>query len=215
LCAAALGVPLPVLAGALATVAIGRRGLTRRGARRAASLRHRAVVEFAFALAAELRAGLPPPRALAAASVASGPLSAHLADAVSAVGNGADPAAELDLAAVVPGCRRLSAIAAAWRATHQVGAAVADVLDRLGESFDADDAAAEELSAAMAGPRATMLMLALLPAVGVALGESIGAHPLHLLVHRPIGWMLLAAAAVLDGAGLAWTRRLLRLPVSA
>ena len=53
-----------------------------------------------------------------------------------------------------------------------------------------------------------MLVLALLPLFGVALGATIGADPLHLLLHERLGWGLLTAAAVLDAVGLFWVSRL-------
>jgi Flp pilus assembly protein TadB len=33
---------------------------------------------------------------------------------------------------------------------------------------------------------------------------------MHLLLHRPVGWALLAGAALLELAGLVWSRRLVR-----
>jgi tight adherence protein B len=38
--------------------------------------------------------------------------------------------------------------------------------------------------------------------MGLALGQAVGADPLHLLLHRPLGWGLLTGAGLLDGAGL-------------
>jgi tight adherence protein B len=58
----------------------------------------------------------------------------------------------------------------------------------------------------MAGPRATMALLAGLPLLGIVLGQSVGAHPLDLLLHHPLGWGLLASAVVLDATGVVVTR---------
>jgi tight adherence protein B len=55
-----------------------------------------------------------------------------------------------------------------------------------------------------------MMLLATLPALGLALGQGIGAHPLQLLLHRPLGWALLAAAAVLDLLGVVVTQSIAR-----
>jgi tight adherence protein B len=163
-----------------------------------------------YALAAELRSGRPPGAALAAAAAAGGPLAGPLAEAAAAAAAGAAASDELRRLARHPGCSGLSALAAAWEVTERVGGPIADVLDRLGESLDAEAEADRAIAAILAGPRATMLLLAVLPAFGVVLGQSIGAAPVALLLHRPLGWGLLAAAAVLDVAGLVWIERLAR-----
>ncbi len=58
----------------------------------------------------------------------------------------------------------------------------------------------------MAGPRTSATVLALLPALGVALGEAIGAHPLRMLTGP--GQLLLAVGVALLCAGVAWCGRL-------
>jgi tight adherence protein B len=184
--------------------------LRRWRSRRSADDRAAAVVELAYALAAELRAGRPPGAALAVVAEAGGPLAAPLREVAAVTQAGVPVAAELRRLAEVPGAEALQALAVVWEVTEEHGGPVAEVLDRLGEALDAEAAARRSLQAALAGPRATMLLLLALPCLGIALGESTGAHPLSLLVHRPLGWTLLAAAVVLDAIGAAWTRRLLR-----
>ncbi len=178
--------------------------------RRDARRRETEVVEIVFALAAELRAGRPPGRALALVSASSSLLQRPLADAAAAVGAGAHPGEELARVAAVPGCHGLRAVAAAWAVTESAGGAVAEVLDRLGDVLESERQARDALDAALAGPRATMLLLAGLPMLGLVLGESLGAHPLGLLVHRPLGWGLLTVGSALDGLGILWTRLLVR-----
>jgi tight adherence protein B len=174
-----------------------------------------ATVEVTFALAGELRAGQTPAQALAAVAGLAGPLRPALEAAHLAVLLGADAAGELARAASLPGAERLRYVAAAWAVADTAGGRVAVVLERLCESMDSDDELHRELQAAMAGPRATMVLLASLPLLGLALGESVGAHPLHLLLHRPLGWGLLAAAAVLDGIGVLITRAIARAAMRA
>jgi tight adherence protein B len=99
-------------------------------------------------------------------------------------------------------------VAAAWRVTEAAGGRVALVLDRLGEAMDRDDELRREMESLMAAPKATMMLLAGLPLVGIGLGELIGAHPVHLLIYRPIGWGLLAGAIVLDAIGVLVTRQI-------
>jgi tight adherence protein B len=65
---------------------------------------------------------------------------------------------------------------------------------------------ARQVLARMAGPRTSATVLAVLPALGVALGEAIGAHPLRLLTGP--GQMLLAFGVALLCAGVAWCGRL-------
>ena len=169
-----------------------------------------ATIEAVFALAAELRAGQPPGRALALVAAQSGVLAPSLGAAAAAVAAGAAAGEELRRIAAQPGCAGFRGVAAAWDVTSSLGGPVADVLDRLGEVLDAEQHARAALAASMAGSRVTMLLLATLPAFGLALGQALGAHPVHLLVHRPIGWLLLTAAAVLDGVGVLWTGVIIR-----
>jgi tight adherence protein B len=200
--------PLALVAG----LAPGGVQLVRRhraaAARRAAC--EAAVVEVTFALAGELRAGRTSKEALAAAARAAGPLAAAIHAAAAAVDVGGSAAAELSTAARVPGAERLGSVAAAWAVTESAGGRVALVLERLGEAMDRDQELRHEMQAALAAPRATMVMLACLPVFGLGLGQTIGAHPFQLLLHRPIGWALLAGAAVLDGIGVAVSRFITR-----
>ncbi|WP_054053841.1 hypothetical protein [Alloactinosynnema sp. L-07] len=60
----------------------------------------------------------------------------------------------------------------------------------------------------MAGPRASALMLALLPLLALALGESMGAAPIAVLTSSPVGQTLLVIGVALVCAGVTWTARL-------
>ncbi|SEJ64003.1 type II secretion system F family protein [Demequina mangrovi] len=64
--------------------------------------------------------------------------------------------------------------------------------------------------AALAGPRLSARILLWLPLAGVALGALVDPRTLHVLVGTPLGWGLLACAALLTGAGRSWMRRLVR-----
>jgi tight adherence protein B len=176
-----------------------------RASRRAATRREaaaQATVEVAVGLAAELRAGRTAAQALAAVAPWSGPLEASLSSAAAAVAAGAPAAAGLLVAASVPGAEPLRQVAAAWRVTEATGGRLAAVLDRLAEALDGELELGQELESALAGPRATVVLLAGLPLLGLALGQSVGAHPLQLLLYRPLGWGLLTGAALLDAVGV-------------
>ena len=62
-----------------------------------------------------------------------------------------------------------------------------------------------------AGTRATAGLLAVLPLAGIGVGYGMGADPLHVLLHTPVGAGCLLAALLLQLAGLGWTARLTRL----
>ncbi|MGN6303103.1 MAG: type II secretion system F family protein [Angustibacter sp.] len=100
--------------------------------------------------------------------------------------------------------------AAAWRLAQRTGAPLADLLDTVGATVRADRADRAAVEAALAGPRATSRLLLALPVAGIALGELIGAAPLHVLLATPAG-----RACALTGLGLLvtgrwWMRRLVR-----
>jgi tight adherence protein B len=187
----------------VAGAALGAQRLVRR--RRLARRREEtalAVVEVTYALAAELRAGRTPAEALLAVTDMAGPLAPALHSAYRAVVVGANAADELATAAAMPGAERLRAVAAAWAVATSAGGQIAVVLERLSVAMDEEAELRRELDAALAGPRATMALLAGLPVFGLVLGQSVGAHPVRLLLHRPLGWGLLAGAAILDAAGV-------------
>lgn len=175
---------------------------------RARQARQTAVAEVTFALAGELRAGRTASEALRAAATTAGPLAEALQSAADAVAVGGSAAAELDAASRLPGADRLRSVAAAWRVTESAGGRVALVLERLGEAMDRDDELHREMEAALAAPKATMMLLAGLPVFGLVLGQSIGAHPVHLLLYRPLGWGLLLGAALLDAIGIVVSRKI-------
>lgn len=204
---AAVRLPLPLVVAGAVTAAGGWRWRGRQRAAAAVTASETAAVEVAYALAAQLRCGQRPAAALRAASETAGPLHAVLLQAADELDRGGALDRDLFTRAGTDR-RRLRALGSAWAATAASGAPAALVLERLAETFDHDDRARAELDALLAGPRATTAVLALLPAAGLLLGQSIGAHPLRLLLHSPLGWSLGAAAAALDAVGLLWMRRI-------
>lgn len=99
-------------------------------------------------------------------------------------------------------------LAMAMRLSHRHGLPLADVIDAARRDLDARARHATAVHARMAGPRTTATILAVLPLVGLALGESTGASPLHVLAHTGIGQFMLVLGALLISAGLAWTAKL-------
>ncbi len=90
------------------------------------------------------------------------------------------------------------------------GASLAAGLERVAESLRAERDQREELRAQLAGPRATVLVLALLPAAGLLLGAGMGVRPLQVLLHTPEGLAALLTGALLEWAGLAWSAAVVR-----
>jgi tight adherence protein B len=67
-----------------------------------------------------------------------------------------------------------------------------------------------ELRTATSGPRASAMLLAGLPVLGLAMGGGMGADPWTVLTTTGPGQVLLVAGALLELAGLSWSARLVR-----
>jgi tight adherence protein B len=202
--------PVPAAVAAVVAAAAVVRLRRRRRAEQLREQRSAATVEITFALAGELRAGRTPAEALTAVAAVAGPLGPAFEAARATVAMGGSAAEVIADAARLPGAERLRYVAAAWAVAASAGGRIAVVLEGLSEAMDDDDELRRELDAAMAGPRATIAMLGGLPLLGFGLGQAVGAHPLRLLLHQPLGWGLLAGAAALDGIGIAVTRVIAR-----
>lgn len=201
------GSPLPLLGGAaLAPWAARRR---RRHERWLARERRReTVIAFCAALAGEVRAGRHPEHALREAGAAA--LGAPAAGLLGAARYGGDVPAALREAARRPGAEGLGAVAVCWQVAVDGGASLATGLDRVAQSLRAERDQRAELRSQLAGPRATALVLAALPAAGLLLGAAMGARPLQVLLHTPSGLLCLAAGVGLEAAGLLWTSAIVR-----
>ncbi|MGX6605380.1 hypothetical protein ACWKSP_25085 [Micromonosporaceae bacterium Da 78-11] len=163
------------------------RALIRRAAhRRAAAARAEALDELA-ALAADLRAGLPPAaaRPLIMAGSATSPLS---------------PASAVE--------RIAQLTSSVWRLAEQTGAPAADLVERIEADARAADRATAAAAAQAAGAQATAMLLAALPLGGIGLGMAIGADPVHVLLYTPLGAACAIVAVLLQSAGLLWADRL-------
>lgn len=102
------------------------------------------------------------------------------------------------------------AVHAAQRLAASTGAPLADLLERLEAQSRAADRADAAAHAQAAGAQLTAVLLAALPIGGIGLGHLIGVDALRILLHTPTGVGCACGAAVLQAAGLAWTRRLQR-----
>ncbi|MEV8594675.1 type II secretion system F family protein [Streptomyces sp. NPDC052012] len=200
---------LPLVAGAAGVPVLRRVRLAARE-RRARERRGDAVIALCAALAGEVRAGRQPGEALLPAARDTGGLGEAQAAVLAAARFGGDVPAALAAAARQPGAEGLRGLAACWRVAVDQGAGLAAGLDRLEAALRAERDQRGDLRAQLAGARATAVMLAGLPVLGLGLGAALGADPLHILLHTPAGLGCLAAGGVLEGLGLWWVLRIMR-----
>jgi tight adherence protein B len=200
---------IPVVAGAVG-VPLLRRARLAGEARRARELRGDAVIALCSALAGEVRAGRQPGEALLRAAHDSGGLGTAQAAVLAAARFGGDVPGALTSAARQPGADGLSGLAACWRVAVDQGAGLAAGLDRLEGALRADRDQRADLRAQLAGARATAVMLAGLPVLGLLLGAAMGADPLRVLLHSGAGLGCLVVGGLLEGVGLWWALRIVR-----
>jgi tight adherence protein B len=182
----------PVAAVVCAVYALlATRSAIRRTARRRYSAARAKSLDDLCALAADLRAGLPP-------AVAAAPT----VDAGSA---GSSAHAEQRIAGLT---------AAVWRLAERTGAPAAELVERIEADARTADRGRASAQAQAAGAQATALLLAALPLGGIALGYGIGVDPLRVLLHTTLGAACAVGAVLLQSAGLLWADRLASGPVA-
>lgn len=205
---------LPLLAAAVATPVV-RRWLRARELDRHRDLRVDGVIAFCGAVAGELRAGSQPGQALLSAARGTGGLGDAEAAVLAAARFGGDVPGELRAAAQEPGAGGLAGVAACWRVAVDGGAGLAEGLDRLEAALRAERDQRADLRTQLAGARATIGLLALLPVVGLAMGWALGADPLRVLLHSPAGMLCLLIGGALEISGICWAGRIVRKGTSA
>jgi tight adherence protein B len=199
----------PVLAfvvPAVVLVVVRRRSAAR--ARRLEQRRREGVVELCAALAAELRAGQSATTALVQAARGTADAASLVASTLAVAETAGDVPSALRRDAAAPGAGALRRIAACWWVAGTAGTSMAPGLSRLARSLRAEEAHRRSVASALAAPRATARLLALLPAVAVLMGTGLGARPLDVLLGTPVGGLLLVAGLSLTAVGVAWTDRL-------
>ncbi len=200
---------LPLLAGAAGVPVLRRTRLAAR-AGRDRDRRQDAVIALCGTLAGEVRAGRQPGEALLCAAHDSAGLGDAQATVLAAARFGGDVPGALAVAARQPGAEGLRGLAACWRVAVDQGAGLAAGLDRLEGALRAERDQRADLRAQLAGARATAVMLAGLPALGLLLGVALGADPLHVLLHTGAGLGCLLAGGVLEALGVWWVTRIVR-----
>ncbi len=142
-------------------------------------------------LAGELSAGSSPDRARTAA-----------AEAV--------PELAVELSAMTPDGDGVGSLAAAWQISELTGAALSELLARVRADVEAERSVDRAVLAAVAGPRSSAALLALLPLLGIGLGVAIGADPLSTLLFSPGGNALLVLGVLFDALGVLWASTIIR-----
>ncbi|MGZ4593312.1 MAG: type II secretion system F family protein [Actinomycetes bacterium] len=183
------------------------RARPRRWDHRLADRRRRAVVELADAVASELRAGATP-RAAVLRAAQDDPLLAGVAAAARSPAG--DVAGALHELGTLPGAGGATDLAAAWLVCESTGGGLATPAARLAGALRDEAQVRREVAAQLAGPRATAVLLAALPAFGLLMGAALGAHPVGLLLGTEVGRALLVPGLSLELVGILWTRRIAR-----
>jgi tight adherence protein B len=156
------------------------------------------------ALVDEYTAGASTAAALSAAATSAGAFRPALSRAGALTAAGSEPEAAL------PALAGLTPLRVACATVSRTGAQLSEVLRGVRLDLAADRATSRAVRAAMAGPRASAVLLAALPLVGLAMGQAIGAHPARTLLHTGPGLGSLCLGVCLDLAGLRWTLALTR-----
>ncbi|WP_061961530.1 hypothetical protein [Demequina flava] len=147
-------------------------------------------------------------------------VDAQLADAVALLASGLPPQvawAEAGIGLDDNGMPELAgtqagtvaAVRAAATLARDCGVPLAAVLKRVLEVERDREEARDACEAALAGPKMSARVLAWLPLAGVGLAALLDPRAIDVLVSTPIGWVLLALAAILTWCGRRWTRALL------
>lgn len=109
-------------------------------------------------------------------------------------GNGASVLADSPVA-------ELRDAGALWLLSTRLGIPMADLLDSARSRIDNALRHRQTTSAALAGPRATAVVLSVLPLAGILMGQAMGARPVALLTGGGLGSLLLLGGTALVCAG--------------
>lgn len=201
--------PATLATGALIVVVT----LIRRRRRRQHQLRHdegRILAAALETLAGELSVGAHPVHALNAASIeATGTVGIALRTVAARARLGADVGAGFmamaQLSTVPIYWERL---AICWQLAIDHGLALSTLIGTAYRDIVQRQRFTDQVEAGLAGARATAGILALLPILGIALGELMGAKPIAFLIGGGTGSGFLFVGVLLLSAGLIWADRI-------
>ncbi|MCV7057964.1 type II secretion system F family protein [Mycolicibacterium gilvum] len=198
--AAALGLLLATLGA--------RRRVTRAHRRRTAEAT--ALQDALDVLVGELRVGAHP---VAAITVAGHEARGRIAESLNAVAARALLGADVPAGLRAEGRRSPSPghwdrLAVCWQLAQTHGLAIAALMRAAQRDITERERFRGRVESGMAGARATAVILAGLPVLGVLLGHAIGAEPLAFLLSGGAGGWLLLVGTVFVCAGLLWSDRI-------
>ena len=206
-----IGGPGGGVAGFLVAVTVRRRRATNRADADVAST----AGELAAAVSRmsdELAAGAHPAAALAGIS-ADGPRARDVLGPAAAASRLGDdvPHALRNGAGRRPEVRAdVDRLAAAWALADRHGVPLAELLRGTQADLRWRVQFTGRVRAELAGPRSTALVLTALPALGLALGQLVGAEPLAVLRTGLLGQGLLVTGVALGAGGMAWSEAIMR-----
>jgi len=201
-------VTVSIVCAAAAVVFTVRRRRREAGRRRRAEVR--AMASALTVVIGELRVGAHPLRAFTIAGAESaGEVGEKLRLVAARARLGADVRAGIRAAAATSAVPAYwERLAVFWQLAAEHGLALSTLMSAAQRDISERQRFSERMHAALAGARATATILALLPAVGVVLGELIGADPVgFLLAGGPGSWLLLVGVGLIC-IGLLWSDRI-------
>ncbi len=201
--------PSMVLVCVIAAIALTSR-VRRRGRQQARRQEGEAMAAALDVLVGELKVGAHPVSAFEVAGAeVGGPVGRSLGAVATRAQLGADVAAGIRAVAVssaVPG--HWSRLAVFWRLAAEHGLALSVLMRAAHGDIVERQRFADRTHAALAGARATAMILASLPALGVLLGQLVGADPVGFLLGGGAGGALLVVGVTLICVGIVWADRI-------
>ncbi|WP_454163889.1 type II secretion system F family protein [Gordonia iterans] len=197
------GVGPTVAAGIVAALWFSRR---RRKRERRCRGRHEAALLRALSvMTAELSVGAPMVTACRAAAQEVAPADLAVADELARIAARVELGGSVHGAAVEIDLPVLRRIGDAWSISVRNGVPTASLLEALRRDLVQRAEFVARTEAGLAGPRATAMVLAGLPVLGLGLGELMGAHPVGVLLGSSFGSILLVLGVVLAAVGVVWS----------
>lgn len=187
-------------------------GLVRRWRRGGRSVAHAELGDAIALMAAPVRVGVTPASALRAAVAAmpvGGPLQGLFDDLVGAAARGESVAAVWLRHAQERGNADLRFVGQAWWLTEVTGAPLASALDTAEQVLRDRERSRQRLTSAVAGPRASMAVLALLPLCGPFVGLAFGVSPRALYLSSNAAMVSVALGVLIGLLAWWWSRRII------
>ncbi|MER7073242.1 hypothetical protein [Terrabacter sp. NPDC000476] len=138
-----------------------------------------------------------------------------VSELVEATGRGESVAAVWSAWAGRTSSPSLALVASAWQLTESTGAPLALAVERATRGLLDARSRRGRVAVAVAGPRASVTVLTLLPLAGPLVGLACGIDPRTLYLGSPLTLTCLGLGLALVGAGRAWCTRMIRTAVRA